>query len=139
MSIEVLLSRLDGVRKASDGRWMAKCPAHEDRSPSLSIRELRDGMILLHDFGGCSSEDVLFAVGLSMADLFEDSPVKYGRSRKPNHHHAAFEALKSLEKDSLLVAMGAESLAAGYALTDKDRDGLIQAHQRATKAWEMVR
>ena len=33
-----LLDRLTGVKQTAPGRWIAKCPAHEDRSPSLSIR-----------------------------------------------------------------------------------------------------
>jgi len=43
-----LLDRLDGVKRVADGRWMAKCPAHEDKRPSLSIRETDDGRVLLH-------------------------------------------------------------------------------------------
>jgi len=42
-----------GSRGAGPGRWVASCPAHEELSPSLSIRELEDGRVLLHDFAGC--------------------------------------------------------------------------------------
>ena len=71
MSAETLLSRLSKVRQTGTGRWIACCPAHEDRSPSLSIREADDGRVLLHDFGGCDVADVLGALGLAMQDLFE--------------------------------------------------------------------
>lgn len=54
-----VLDRLDGVRPTGTGRWIAKCPAHPDRSPSLSIRETDDGRVLLHDHGGCDTENVL--------------------------------------------------------------------------------
>jgi hypothetical protein len=67
----VLLDRLENVRQTASGRWLARCPAHEDRAPSLSIRELDDGRILLHDFGGCETSDVLAAIGLQLCDLFE--------------------------------------------------------------------
>jgi hypothetical protein len=66
-----LLDRLQHVKKTAPNRWLARCPAHEDRSPSLSIRELDDGRVLLHDFGCCSTTDVLAAIGLEMGDLFE--------------------------------------------------------------------
>lgn len=72
MTPDILLSRLNGVRQTGPGRWLARCPAHDDRSPSLSIREV-DGRVLLHDFGGCDTGAVLAAVGLRMGDLFEKS------------------------------------------------------------------
>ncbi|MDE2264100.1 MAG: hypothetical protein KGL45_16380 [Gammaproteobacteria bacterium] len=61
-----VLDRLDGVRQSGPGRWLARCPAHEDRSPSLSIRELDDGRVLLHDFGGCDTQAVLDALGKAL-------------------------------------------------------------------------
>lgn len=53
---------------------MARCPGHEDRSPSLSIRELDDGALLLHCFAGCQASDVLAAVGLEFRDLYPNMP-----------------------------------------------------------------
>jgi hypothetical protein len=49
---------------------MARCPAHEDRTASLSIGVGRDGQILLHDFGGCDTAKILRALGLRFSDLF---------------------------------------------------------------------
>jgi hypothetical protein len=66
-----ILDRLDGVKASGPNRWIARCPAHPDRSPSLSIRETDDGRVLVHDFGGCSVEDVLAGLGLELRDLFE--------------------------------------------------------------------
>jgi hypothetical protein len=71
MSAATLLTRLNNVRQTAPDRWLARCPAHEDRSPSLSVRELNDGRVLLHDFGGCETADVLAALGLTVSDLFE--------------------------------------------------------------------
>jgi hypothetical protein len=61
-------------RRAGRGTWTAKCPSHIDRSPSMSIREGRDGRTLLRCFAGCSIEAVLSAAGLRMADLFDGPP-----------------------------------------------------------------
>lgn len=72
MSAAKLLDRLDRVKQTSPGKWVARCPAHQDRSPSLSIRELDDGRLLLHDFGGCSADEILAAVGLEMGHLFPE-------------------------------------------------------------------
>jgi hypothetical protein len=56
-----VLARLDGLRKCGDG-WLARCPAHDDRTPSLSIRETTDGRVLLHCFAGCSFPEIARAL-----------------------------------------------------------------------------
>jgi hypothetical protein len=52
---------------------MARCPAHDDREPSLSIRSGNDGRVLLHCHPGCSPEEVVKAAGIRMSDLFPDA------------------------------------------------------------------
>ncbi len=47
MSIEALLERLDGIKESGHGKYVARCPAHEDRSPSLAIKECDDGRVLM--------------------------------------------------------------------------------------------
>jgi len=49
MTAERLLAKLEGVRRTRVDRWIARRPAHDDRRPSLAIRELEDGRILLDD------------------------------------------------------------------------------------------
>lgn len=71
MTIDEILRHFDGV-KGGHGHYMAKCPAHMDADPSLSIGLGRDGRVLIHCFAGCRTEDVLNAVGLSKRDLFAD-------------------------------------------------------------------
>lgn len=65
-----VLERLERVRATGPARWTARCPAHEDRSPSLSLRETSDGKALLFCHAGCRTEAVVAALGLRMADLF---------------------------------------------------------------------
>jgi len=70
-------SELAGIlnaRHAGRGRWQAKCPAHADRSPSLSIRQADDGRTLIHCFAGCEPQEILAALGLSRRDLFVGPP-----------------------------------------------------------------
>jgi hypothetical protein len=64
------LANLLRARRYGPSRWMAKCPGHDDRKPSLSIREGRDGRVILYDFGGCPPQKILETVGLSFCDLF---------------------------------------------------------------------
>lgn len=72
MAIEHIIDRLDMVKKTGDAKYIARCPAHEDKSPSLSLRELHDGRVLMHCFGGCSAGDVMDSIGLALSDLFEE-------------------------------------------------------------------
>jgi hypothetical protein len=70
MTAEKLLDRVDKYKTLGDGRWVAVCPAHADRSPSLHITEKADGMVLIHCKAGCGATEVLDAVSLNYDDLF---------------------------------------------------------------------
>ncbi|MCB1033598.1 MAG: hypothetical protein KDD47_07170, partial [Acidobacteria bacterium] len=74
------LQRLEKFREASPGQWRARCPAHEDSSPSLSIGTGDDGRILLYCFAGCPVEAVVSAAGLTMEDLAPRSQAGPGRA-----------------------------------------------------------
>lgn len=68
------------------GGWQCCCPAHDDKTPSLSVAEREDGAVLLCCHAGCSTEQVLSAIGLGMRDLFPTSNAVQKRSqysRKP--------------------------------------------------------
>lgn len=71
MQLEDVLKRLDGVKR-SGGGYSARCPAHEDKNASLSIKQGDNGGIVLHCHAGCTPEQVVEALGLSMKDLFPD-------------------------------------------------------------------
>ena len=70
--IQVILSKLDKVKSMGKGRYISCCPAHEDSDPSLAIKEVSDGRILIYCHAGCGACAVLDAVGLQMSDLFPD-------------------------------------------------------------------
>jgi hypothetical protein len=55
---ERLLDALEGVN-GHGPQWMARCPAHDDQEPSLSIKEGDDGKPVLHCFAGCTYERIL--------------------------------------------------------------------------------
>lgn len=62
------------ARRTGPGKWQARCPAHADRSPSLSIRDGPDGRVWVHCFAGCSCAAILAALGLSRCDLYAGPP-----------------------------------------------------------------
>ena len=57
MNAETIATALGG-RKAGSG-WMARCPTHDDREPSLSIRDADDGKVLVRCHAGCDQERVI--------------------------------------------------------------------------------
>jgi hypothetical protein len=81
-NLQTLLARLQKVRKVDAG-WTARCPAHRDKNPSLSIRLGEQGQILLKCFAGCSHEAIVQAVGMSVAELFPTTPTS--ASKRSQH------------------------------------------------------
>ena len=121
-----VLERLHRVKQTGPGRWIGSCPAHEDTSPSLSIREI-DDRVLLHDFGGCETDDVLAALGLSLSDLF-DRPLAPHIGPTASRIPAA-DVLLALDHEicvaSLLIEDGMRQ-----RLSESDRDRLALAGGR---------
>lgn len=87
MHADELLARLEGVRR-SGGGWMARCSAHDDRHPSLSIRA-GDRGLLLRCFAGCSLEDITAALGLAVKDLFYAQHANPAAIRESQRRRAA--------------------------------------------------
>jgi len=70
-AVQQILAQLEDVVQVGPDQWKARCPAHQDDTPSLYVA-VRNGRVLLHDFGGCSTQEVLDALGLEWSDLFLD-------------------------------------------------------------------
>lgn len=128
MGADLLLSKLDGVKRTGSGRWLAKCPAHSDRTASLSIRETDDARTLVHCFAGCTVHEVVGAVGMEVTDLFPPRPVDpahVGKSeRRP---FPAADILRAIGFEALVVGCAAAALSAGEPLALADRDRLLLA------------
>lgn len=139
MNIEDVLSRLTKVKKSGPNKWQACCPAHEDRSPSLAVKE-SDGTILLHCFAGCPVDDVCGAIGIEMTDLFPErqnewegrgaeKPVKFGAVR-----FSAIDALRCLSGEGSIILLLACDMAEGKVLRPADVDRLTTAVGRVNAA-----
>lgn len=136
MTAENLLAKLDKVKRTGAGRWQARCPAHADKGPSLSIRELDDGRVLLHCFAGCSAVDVLGAAGLDMAELFPPHEIENGKpERRP---FPAADALRAVAFEALVVVAAASALVAGEPISSMDRERLSLASGRIQGALKSV-
>lgn len=128
MTAENLLSKLDRVKRTGAGRWIARCPAHDDKGPSLSIRETDDGRILLHCFGqGCSAAEIVAAVGLEITDLF---PPRQHHGKPDRRPFPAADVLRALAFEALVVSAAAAALLAGEPFGAADRERLVLAAAR---------
>lgn len=145
MMIEALLQQLQGVRLRGTGRWSALCPAHDDKSPSLSIKEGADGRILLHDFGGCTPREIVAALGLELKDLFSEATPPKGQRPAPQPPKLDRVALAfRFDLHALDLHLRAERIIeAGKALTvalmtdeelDHALDHVAQAHRDCERA-----
>ena len=80
MRIDDFLGKLEKVTESGKRRWKARCPAHADDGPSLSVLEGADGKIVLKCFAGGGFEDILSAMNLEAKDLMgNEKPVKKTR------------------------------------------------------------
>ncbi|WP_286790490.1 MULTISPECIES: virulence-associated protein E [unclassified Pseudomonas] len=106
LPIDKILSRLDKVKAKGAGKWVACCPAHQDKNPSLGIKECDDGKVLLHCWAGCTATDITAAIGLELRDLFPgDKPVRRGPSKAAiRHERAVYLVGLSLQAQGLTLS-----------------------------------
>lgn len=139
MSAEVLLQKLAKVKRIGKDKWSACCPAHDDRGPSLAIKETADGRILLHCFAGCGAAEIVDTLGLTFSDLF---PAMHfdGQSVKPvRKPWNPGDVLSALSLEILIAWNYAKVLANGEVLAETDRDRLLLCASRMQKGLEVAR
>lgn len=136
---ERLLSRLERVRKCGRG-WIARCPAHEDKTASLSVTAGDDGRVLLHCFAGCSAADVVAAAGLEIADLFIRKPradMTFAERAALREHARQAQwkaALNVLGLEAKVVIIAGRQIKQRKPLNDEDEQRLDVALQRIDDA-----
>jgi hypothetical protein len=135
VTIEAVLSALDRPRRTGDGRWVCRCPSHDDRGPSLSVRDVGDGRTLVYCFAGCATGDILSALGLSWGDLY---PPRHPNDKPQRRHRAAVttaaDALRCLGTEATIVVLAASDIAQGRPLSATDRQRLLEAAGRISRA-----
>ncbi len=128
--LDILLSRLDKVKSVGAGKWLACCPAHDDRNPSLSIK-LHDDRVLLHCFASCGATDVLAAIGLDFSALYPpiDTPHRdIYKQRKETPRLSSYNLLKTVcYEASILGVFISDCLLSDKAIIIADVDRVKQA------------
>lgn len=116
-------------RRTGDDSYMACCPAHRDKSPSLSLKGLPDGRVLMHCFAGCSWDEILFVMDMEPADIMPPE----------NNFKPVRSALKSAEKrfmqdvESLVIS---SKMQRGERLSEAEKQAVIQARGQDKAPWE---
>lgn len=117
MSVEKILSRLNKVKPTGRGAYVACCPAHNDKTPSLAITANDDGRILINCFAGCETESVLDAISLKIEDLF---PERLGEFKPLKRPFNDAQLLQVLAREVTIVALCGSRMREG-PLSDVDK------------------
>lgn len=116
--MDKILMRLNKVKKTGLGQYIAICPAHDDKSPSLAITE-KDGKCLLHCFAGCTPLDVLDSISLEMGDLFDDDGLVRNDSGWSEKNNARFQSQQIVRARTRLEITTA-CLKNGHSITKEE-------------------
>lgn len=103
--LDKVLNRLDKVKPAGANKWKACCPAHDDKHPSLAISETSEGVVLLKCWAGCTTKEIVSAIGLELRDLFpgEKQPRRGPSKAAIEHERMIYRIGQSLHQQGSLV------------------------------------
>ncbi len=117
----MLVDQLDRVVSIGQNQWKACCPAHEDKSPSLSIKQLDDGRVLIHCFAGCTAQEVVESVGFNLNHLFPD---------ETQHFKPLYQKKAQMTVDNWVIEIARDYREQGKKLTKQDQTREIEAFKR---------
>ena len=101
MNAETIARALGGHRAGAT--WMARCPVHEDREPSLSISAGKDGKVLVRCHAGCDQRDLVAA--LRERGLWQTTGRLLGIARKPPRRIAEKPDAEALKRSAAALAI----------------------------------
>ena len=117
-----------GLKQVAPERYLSRCPSHDDKSPSLTVTLQPGDKTLIHCFAGCSPEDILGSLGLTMSDLFPDDDnfdrEKYQQKKQKQFLRSQFMS------DYVLIQLGEAWLKNKKKFTSHDRKVFKEAIDR---------
>lgn len=119
MHVDGFLSRLNCVKKTGDSKWISKCPSHDDKTPSLSIKLTSDKKILLHCFSGCSPAEIISAIGLRLHDLFDSDEIPRNSPTGPSK--------EAVEWSQIVTMLADYDRRQGYGHSPEDDQVIVKA------------
>ncbi len=126
-----VLQHLQKVKSTGNNKWVACCPAHEDRSPSLAIKEGDNGNLLIHCFSGCDVASIVGSIGLELGDLF---PPNLDGSKREYQPFPAADILKCLLYEARIIQLAASDIVNHMKISGNDLKRIELAYQRISEA-----
>jgi len=133
--IENILSRLDGVKEIRANQWVAICPSHDDKHPSLAVKRGDNNCVLIKCWAGCSAVDVVDSIGFDLKDLFEQS-IDFRKPSRERLYPNYKKILQMLRHEVMLLWLIAEDMAAGKIIPAKDIDSVRRAFKNVERVME---
>ena len=134
--LDNFVSRLSKAKRTGNDSYIACCPAHEDRSPSMTVREVEDGMLLIHCFAGCGIDAIAGAIGFSVSDLMPDKKPDEVRNAR-RIPFSPSDVLACTKNDAALIYVVMCDLDKGKELTEKQIKDAKKASARIYSAANM--
>ena len=128
------VNKLQKVQSRGRDSYVACCPAHDDKNPSLKL-DLKGEKILIKCWSGCSTEDILGAVGMHFDDIFPDRPI-YQRSSGKQPALSSADALRIIKYEAMIIWMYGQDLRNKKTPTDEDHNRFTVAITRVKDAME---
>lgn len=138
MSVDNLLSRLEKVKRHGHGKYMCRCPAHNDKTASLTVTDNGDGRILINCFAGCDTYTVLRSVGLDWQDVMPENYLGHNVKPVPKLLYPS-EALELIKRECMIITLCAMDISKGRFLKDDEMERMKQAMQFIHKAIEATK
>ena len=126
MKADLIIERLEHVRATGKNRWIARCPAHKDSSPSLVITQPDNERVLIHCHAGCSTGDILDSMGLDWGALMPDKGMTYSATRITRKDAPLV--------DEMMIEISKSMLSRGERMTELDKQAVLGARLRVLQA-----
>lgn len=136
---DLVAERIQGAKEVKPAAGLTQsllglCTGHDDKRPSLLVSETEDGRVLMHCRAGCTFDEIRQGLGLDPIDLIPEH-LRHARTDGNRSPHAgprfsAWQALKALSVDVIVVAIAAAQIRRDGWLDDTDLEALIQAEAR---------
>jgi len=137
MNIDIFLTALDKVKKTGYNKWIACCPVHNDKTPSLAIRLVEGDRLLFHCFGcGANGVEICKALNIDPGELFPPKLENYKRERTP---FPADQILTALAHEAGIVTAASYAIANCEKLSANDVRRIEMAKDRLTEGLQYAK